>query len=693
MSKIKGFYSALDKAADALKRNKGTGQEFITELSKIKGVKPAEMQARKLERIIEMPKMSKEEFLAKLKEFPPPQLRETQIGEPTQKEIRSLAEQLMHDDAVEEAGMTRRNRFETEDDVDSIFEDKMYNEEQKYLDMAREQIIDEGGGTKYNELKTEGGQNYREILMRLPSDAKKNQKRMFELEAKERRSSVGRNFGNILPEEMEELNQLRELAKNPKKDYQSKHWEEPNVLAHMRVQDRVGPNGEKILHVEEIQSDWHQKARDIRKKEIERLMKTESITKKDALARVPENYGYNNLTPDESAELQVLLKKENEGGGLPAKDLNRARELETRMADVVPDAPFKKNWHELAMKRLLNYAAENGYNKIAITPGKNQIDRYEEELRKNLDRLEYEAYQNPDTGKTVYELSGTKNGKEVFSKEDVSADELRDLVGKDMFSKIETGQGQSLAEERPLRPNWKRFEGKDISIGGEGMKGFYDQMIPSYLNEFGKKYGTQVSPFDIETKPSQGFHVRDTTNPESRPTRFMSATEAANWRRANNYPDTYVIEPQPAETSTFHSFDITPEMREEIANQGLPMFSKGGAVFDPEGEDYDYDTAKSAGLGATGEGENEGHWGSVTMASEQDKKLHGLPDNSYMLLKGRKHETWSKAENAEKARGSEIVKRGSRYYSIPKINPQKRGGRVHVSQNPDTMLLDLISKN
>jgi hypothetical protein len=251
MSKIKGFYSALDKAAEALTRNKGTGQEFITELSKVKGIKPTEIQTRKLERIIEMPKMSKEEFLAKLKEFPPPQLRETQIGEPTQKEVRSLAEQLMHDDAVEEAGMTRRNRFETEDSVDTIFEDKMYNEEQKYLDMAREQIIDEGGGTKYFDYKTEGGQNYREILMRLPSDAKKNQKRMYELEAKERRSSVGRNFGNILPEEMEELNQLRELTKNPKQDFRSKHWDEPNVLAHMRVQDRISPTYTKA-QIEDI---------------------------------------------------------------------------------------------------------------------------------------------------------------------------------------------------------------------------------------------------------------------------------------------------------------------------------------------------------------------------------------------------------------------------------------------------------
>ena len=599
MSKIKGFYSALDKAAEALKRNKGTGKEFITELSKVKGIKPTEIQTRKLERIIEMPKMSKEQFLEKLKELPPPQLRETQIGEPTQKEIRTLAEQLMHDDAVEEAGMTRRNRFETEDSVDTIFEDKMYNEEQKYLDMAREQIIDEGGGTKFIDWKTEGGENYREILMRLPSDAKKNQKRMYELEAKERRSSVGRNFGNILPEEIEELNQLRELAKNPNQDFQSKHWNEPNVLAHMRVQDRISPTytkaqiedigrrmaetlgvdakslasgspsvavqrgvitpleaaqfshakkfknvdttgaTQKILHVEEIQSDWHQKAREIRKKEIERVMKSEGIDKATAQKQVSEDFGYK--PPYKKAE----RTETNPFGFDTIYD-----------TDLVPDAPFKRSWHELAMKRLINYAAENGYDKIAITPGAEQAKRYN--LSKQIDALEW----NQDENRLYVKRKGGTDFDKIA--DNVTPENIADYVGKETAEK--------LMAQTPAG-SYKQLSGLDLEVGGEGKKTIYDKMIPNYLNEFGKKYGTQVSPFDIE-QPSL-------TNPNN-----LTLPGYA---------------PQPVPTMQLHGFDITPEMREEINTQGLPMFSKGGKV--------------------------------------------------------------------------------------------KRGGRVHVSQNPDTMLLDLISRN
>jgi hypothetical protein len=40
-------------------------------------------------------------------------------------------------------------------------------------------------------------------------------------------------------------------------NYRSPHWDEPNVLAHVRFNDRV-TDGKKTLFIEEVQSDWHQ---------------------------------------------------------------------------------------------------------------------------------------------------------------------------------------------------------------------------------------------------------------------------------------------------------------------------------------------------------------------------------------------------------------------------------------------------
>ena len=34
-----------------------------------------------------------------------------------------------------------------------------------------------------------------------------------------------------------------------------------------------------------------------------------------------------------------------------------------QQSQLVPDAPFKTTWHELTMKRMIRYAAENGYDR------------------------------------------------------------------------------------------------------------------------------------------------------------------------------------------------------------------------------------------------------------------------------------------------------------------------------------------
>jgi hypothetical protein len=43
--------------------------------------------------------------------------------------------------------------------------------------------------------------------------------------------------------------------------FQSKHWDQLNVLVHIRLIDRVDADGERVLFVEEVQSDWGQAGR------------------------------------------------------------------------------------------------------------------------------------------------------------------------------------------------------------------------------------------------------------------------------------------------------------------------------------------------------------------------------------------------------------------------------------------------
>lgn len=90
------------------------------------------------------------------------------------------------------------------------------------------------------------------------------------------------------------------------------------------------------------------------------------------------------------------------------------------------------------------------------------------------------------------------------------------------------------------------------------------------------------------------------------------------------------------------------------------------SLFDPDSSAYDDASAQRGGLVRNKTpGENFGHLGSVTDAPPIDKEILGLPDESYLVLKGRAHESWDKAEQAETARGFKIVRRGNRDYSVP----------------------------
>ena len=97
-----------------------------------------------------------------------------------------------------------------------------------------------------------GGQNYREVLLRLPE--RPEQQRLRDLQLATARGDA------TLEQRMEradlEDQGVRDTA------YRGTHWEQANVLAHLRVNDRIDADGKKVLFVEEIQSDWGQQGRE-----------------------------------------------------------------------------------------------------------------------------------------------------------------------------------------------------------------------------------------------------------------------------------------------------------------------------------------------------------------------------------------------------------------------------------------------
>jgi hypothetical protein len=225
----------------------------------------------------------------------------------------------------------------------------------------------------------------------------------------------------------------------------------------------------------------------------------------------------------------------------------------------VPDAPFKKNWHELAMKRVLDYAAENGYDSIAITPGAEQAKRYD--LSKQVDEL---LYNRNDDG--TYRVLARTGGDDRIIEENITAKKLEDYVGKEIAQKIIDGEG-SVTQARRYNPstmymdqdNMQSLSGLDLQVGGEGMKGFYDKILPDYLNNFGKPYGSSVGEIELITKPEKS--VPQIAAPG-----------------IGHFPEPII---EPAERLKAHSFDITPQLRDEVKAKGLPLYSK--TSMGPEG--------------------------------------------------------------------------------------------------------------
>ena len=617
----KPFFSAVDKAALDLQRAKGTGKEFMTELKKTKGVKPNEIESRKLAQIEEMPKMTKDQFIDELEKRPPVDLKERTLIEESEKNKEFLA--------GEQYGVS--------------FDDLRSDEEEAVLS----QLV------KYGDYKLPGGENYREILLQLPTFGGKDLEDLMYLEAMERRGGIGTKYGE------DRLAMLRKKRDEMGQPYMTPHFEgEPNVLAHMRVQDRleeqppemryvafnknsgfpspdfatpeeldayiktlpaniqnslvvkqaqIAKPPRKILHVEEIQSDWHQEGR---KKGYK------SNASEDDVRKAYNNQEYNAVPFDE-------LRPED-----------RAHEIEKFRQSGVPDAPFKKNWHELAMKRLLNYASENGYDGIAITPGAEQANRYK--LSSHIDNMMVS-----DTNQGTRQISWLPKGERVDSalqfdgQGNVVQSMLSDLKGKNISDVF----GKDLAEKIMQAKPFERFEGVDLDVGGEGMAGFYDKMIPDYLNTFGKKYNvqTEMGGYKLKGDPSLRGDASERLG-------------LAGQRFADMTPEeieAFNAKLDEANAKQLHYFKITPEMREEV-KQGMPLYQQVGVPI---------------GAGAAGA---EIEVPQPVQEEEPAFAAGGIVFNT----------------NPDMSDGGQIIQ-GS---------PFKRGGKVHVAQNSDTMFMEMNDK-
>jgi len=97
--------------------------------------------------------------------------------------------------------------------------------------------------------------------------------------------------------------------------------------------------------------------------------------------------------------------------------------------------------------------------------------------------------------------------------------------------------------------------GEGLKIGGEGMKGFYDKMLPAAANKLGKKHGAKMGVGNLDVSGGKPTQYRDYDE-------YMTKGKGA---------------PQPV-----HTLDITPQLRDTALRKGFPLFAIGtGMMFMP----------------------------------------------------------------------------------------------------------------
>lgn len=387
---------------------------------------------------------------------------------------------------------------------------------------------------KFGRYQLPGGQNYRELLLTLPSDTP-------------------------------DRDSAPEYYSATTNDFRSSHFDQPNILAHVRFNERTDADGKRVLFLEEIQSDWHQAGR---KKGYAPRPLTE-IPSDHTIAFGPGRAWFGDMWSVLDAAGDRVGKFSRDKGEAVSSALQAINSKRNERAGAyTPDAPFKATdeWAMLAFKRMVRMAAEQGFDRIAWTTGEIQAERYD--LSKQVDRIRWrvpdEASIDEGAARRVLidmvqardsvALNVDSNGVVVSTGQfRLIGKRLDEIIGKENADKIMSGEPKG------------SLSGDGLKVGGSGMRGFYDKILPSAVNKWAKKFGGKVGQARLGGGAASYESLVDAAQRTGRTQAELDAMPVAE-RKA-------LVD---AQLPHVHSLDLTPQMR-DAALQGLPLFSRQNA--------------------------------------------------------------------------------------------------------------------
>lgn len=424
------FYSQMGKVIGDIKQAK-IGADSVVNYLKGKGVKNEEIKWSGVETFLEGKKSVSK---AELQEFVAGsmlRIEENTFGKDTFKDFY----EAMSD--ASNVHITRQQFAKNIQESDGgynkiaqLLEWTSVSEEKKQDVLAKYKIAIENFGNgevaKWGDYKLDGGSNYREIVFKMPNSSYTN----YAMEA---------------------------------------HWgkDTKGVLAHARIQD-FDVNGKKMLFIEEIQSDWHNMGHkvgyksDVTSNEVEKLKEIESQIsavedEMDAVEKERdaflERYWAENLSELEYNRESKKWQEREYDLRQKQQDLYRERnEYKVKVDNAAPDAPFKDNYHEYVLKRLIRMAAEQGYDLIGWTTADIQSQRWSDEYAKGY-RIEYDQDIPKFLNKYGKKWGATVGKIDIQTKKLSMEEEMDNALLEDWIIDEEAGETEESVAEQMRK--WK----------------------------------------------------------------------------------------------------------------------------------------------------------------------------------------------------------------------------------------------
>jgi hypothetical protein len=525
------FYSNAENAVRLIKQEKATPEQWLKMIEKNGGLKAGEDKWLGLSdwlKASDKKTLTKDEVLDYIhqNQIQIEEVNYAEVGSPFIDRATRKLEAEMKEIGIE----AMREKYPDFDDFFEVFQGELVWSEQKASEGEYEDYIIENnildvdtGAEAINETRlgytTNGLDNNREIALTVPTIEPWNESDAVHFgDAGGGRAVAWIRFGETtaLTDEAIAANKaVEDYLASMREKYGSKEGEETDAMtadeiSHLQsltakeIDSRE--NGLRVLVIDEIQSKRHQEGREKGYKTIE----DEKLRNAQGAEIWAMMQKYNVARP---ADLRSVVS---------AEDAARLDEFARHKFGEVPSAPFEKNWAELAMKRMLRYAAENGYDKVAWTTGEQQADRYNMSTsvskisRRDNNLVEGKRFMLGGNTVLPHKITINDEGIVISSTlEGLEGKPLADVVGKEMAVKMMQMEDNTSLEDA------------DLKVGGSGMKAFYDQMLPSFVRKYAKKWGATVGE---------------------------------------------VTMPNLEENNTMHSVDVTPAMRESVM-QGQPLFS------------------------------------------------------------------------------------------------------------------------